>query len=277
MKPIYYEKICTTYAQLEAIFATHAQICLFSSGGKDSLTLMHLLRPWQHSVTILHNDMDNGWPGVTQNLCALAQDWGFSQPIITHPSLTIDAYIAEFGYQTEMVPIEADTVIMPAAPYGDGSLRVSSFWHCELVRCIMPLFQLALTLSPSAIVTGSRATDGPAFAAMGHRTTDAKEMWGFERYNPLLEWNSAEIYAYIDALGIPLPEHYQWKRLNGDKYQFPDCMRCTFAPEHWQLLKEHYPEVYQQYWPATKTVYEALALKQWNYTKRLMRVIIDNA
>lgn len=130
-------------------------------------------------------------------------------------------------------------------------------------------------MGADAVLTGSRASDAPAFAVMGASTTIGKDLLGFTRYNPLADWTTEEVYQYIADNNISLPMHYKWKRELGEKYEFPDCMRCTWQPEHWRLLREHYPDVYAEHWPETKRVYEALAVKQWEYTKRIMRVVME--
>lgn len=275
--PPCHDKIETALDLLETIFQDHQCIVLWGSSGKDSTALLHLMQPWRERVTIIHNQVDGGWPGSTENLLTLAVSWGFKPPILTQPVLTFDEYVAQFGYQAEVIPTEYDTLVQPPSPFQSGSVRVSSWWHCTLLRQILPLAQATLTLGADAVLTGSRASDAPGFAAMGEWTDAGQDLLGFIRYNPLTHWTTSEVYAYIDEKNIPLPPHYQWKRAAGDRYEFPDCLRCTWQPEHWTLLKEQYPEVYAEHWPETKHVYEALASQQWEYTKRLMKVIINHA
>lgn len=263
-----------TLQQLEGIFARHARVCLWASAGKDSTALLHMLRPWCDRVTILHNQIDDGWPGSTDNLFACALQWGFLALTVTHPHVTLDEYFAQYGYPVDVVPTNSDTVIQPPSPYATGALRVSSWWHCTLLRQIFPLVEATQQLGMDVVLTGSRASDAPAFARMGHYTEHGKEGLGFVRYNPLAHWSPEEVYAYIDVHQIPLPSHYQWKRRIGDQYEVPDCMRCTWQPEHWNVLREHYPEVYHAHWPTVKKVYETLALKQWDYTTRIMRTVL---
>ena len=264
-----------TMETLAQIVERHATPVVWCSGGKDSIALLHLLRPWRDRVTLLHNYLDGGWPGVTENLMALVETWGFASPILTHPKLTFDEYVAQFGYQSEVVPTDADTVVVPASPWHDGSLRVSSFWHCTVLRSIYPLLEATMALRADAIITGSRARDGPLFAMMGAEAPQGKDVVGYVRYNPLSAWTTEAVYAYVDEHHIPLPPHYQWKRQVEGQYAWPDCLRCTAQPEHWRLLREHCPDVYEKHWPETKRVYEALAVKQWDYTKRLMRVVME--
>lgn len=145
-----------------------------------------------------------------------------------------------------------------------------------LLRQIYPLIQATYQVGADAVLTGNKATDGIAFAAMGVQAHDETGTLGFTRYNPLYHWTNDDVYAYIATHEIELPPHYQWKRTLDAQYRVPDCMRCTWQPEHWRLLREQYPDVYEQHWPETKRVYEALAVKQWEYTKRLMRVVMED-
>ena len=269
--------VTQTQEEISQAIDSHTKPVLWLSGGKESLTLLHLLRPWNTRITLLHNHLDGGWPGVTENLMALADAWGFTTPMLTHPKLTFDEYVAQFGYQTDIVPTDSDTVIQPPSPYQGEGMRVSSWWHCTLLRNIYPLLEATMALGADAILTGVRASDGALFASMGAEASQGKDVVGYVRYNPLYAWTAEDIYAYLDGHHVPLPAHYQWKRAAGDAYEFPDCMRCTWQPEHWRILREHYPDVYAAHWPETKQVYEALAVKQWDYTKRIMRVVMEGS
>ena len=267
--------VAQTQEAIAKVFERHATPVLWLSGGKESLTLLHLLRPWREHITLLHNRLDGGWPGVTENLMVLVETWGFASPILTHPKLTFDDYVAQYGYQTEVVPTDADTVVVPASPWHDNSLRMSSFWHCTLLRGIYPLLEATMALGADAVLTGSRASDAPLFAMMGAEAPQGKDIVGYVRYNPLYAWTTDDVYDYSNDHHIHLPPHYQWKRQVEGQYVWPDCLRCTAQPEHWRLLREQYPDVYEKHWPEVKKVYEALAVKQWDYTKRLMRVVME--
>jgi 3'-phosphoadenosine 5'-phosphosulfate sulfotransferase (PAPS reductase)/FAD synthetase len=101
----------------------------------------------------------------------------------------------------------------------------------------------------------SLLADGPnnaAFAQDGHPQFPMP----WSRCNPLAAWTTAQVWAYIDTHQIALPEHYRWKR--HATYEAVDCLSCTWQPQHWATLKEHYPEEYAKRWPLVAPVYAEL-------------------
>ena len=247
------------------IMSLHERIVMWCSGGKDSLTLLHLLRQWTNRVCVLFNDVDGEWPGVRENLEQCLQQWSFPDARVIHPFITYDEYVARYGYPMEIVPSVMDGTGLES-PFYVGGHKVSSWVHCTVQRFVLPLLAASVELKADAVVTGSRASDAPAFGRMG-AILDSRANSGFIRYNPLIQWTADEVYAYIDTHGIPLPPHYAWKRKA--TYDVPDCMACTWFPQHWAVLKARYPAVYAAHWPKVAPVYAAVAQHLTDYQASL--------
>lgn len=237
---------------LSHIFKQHSRVACWVSGGKDSLTLLHHCIPWRHKTIVIHNHVDDGWPGVTENLSQVLDAWGFLRSIYTEPGYTFDQYTQAFGWPVDIVPTTHDGVVQPHSPFKTSDLKLASWWHCTLMRQIQPLVTATASIGADCVLTGSRREDAPLFDAMGQQIADTHWM----RYNPLAEWTSAQIYQYVDEHQIPLPPHYKWKRAIG--YEAPDCLSCTWQTEHWAVLKQHYPKEFRHRWPQARPVFEAL-------------------
>ena len=208
---------------------------LWCSAGKHSLILLHLWRGLGLPATVLFNELDGGFPGMREHLEQCCQAWDVEDVRVVRPAITFDDYVQQIGYPVETVPT--------TLPEG---VRVSNPWQCTLIRQGIPLLVGSLEMGADAIVTGIRAADHPVLAAMGPGI-DASQTYNVTRYNPLHDWSTANVWAYIEANKIPLPYLYQWKR--NIHWIAPDCLACTRRPEHWAMLKEEYPEVYGRYWP----------------------------
>lgn len=246
---------------LETIFTSHNAVALWCSGGKDSLTLLHMARPWRHKVCVIHMYEPETWPGVTENLNDCLDAWGFLRNIHIEPSVSFAEYTQQYGWPVSHVPSDYDGTAPSMSPYWDGTIKLASWWHCSVIRQIQPLGELAIAMGTDAVLTGSRAQDGPWFVREGS-VVDAGY---FTRYDPLHTLSATQVYAYIDEHNIPLPPHYAIKRQRPD-YEWVDCLSCTWAPQHWQILKEFYPEEFEKRWPAARKVFEIL--KQENTKMR---------
>ena len=229
-----------TCGQLMAIATQHQHPVLWCTAGKQSLTLLHLWRSLDLSATVFYNDLDGGFPGVRTHLERCCTMWGVEDLRVVRPALSFDDYVQQMGYPVERLP--------EAVPEG---MRLSNSWQCTWIRQALPLLVATLESQADAIITGSRGGDHPLFAAMGE-VYDASDIYGFVRYNPLYTWSAQQVWDYIDAKRIPLPDHYRLKR--DATYLWPDCLACTRRPEHWTMLKEQYPEVYRRYWPEVAAI-----------------------
>ena len=230
---------------------------LWASGGKDSTVLLHLCRPWAKKMTILHGYKDDGWPGVTELLKAHCVAWGYQDVQIIHPWLTFPAYVEQYGWPVDVVPtaLEGGTAVAESV-YRTSHIRIASWWHCTFVRGIYPLMLATAKHGADMVFTGSRLSDAPN-NTMFQTEIAQRHPTGWQRFNPLSEWTSEDIWTYIETHTIDLPPHYRWKR--SATYEVPDCLSCTWQVEHWHMLKQHYPEEYARRWPTVEPVYAALS------------------
>lgn len=222
---------------IDSIMAKHQNVALFTSGGKDSLTIMHLAREHAQELTLVHNSMgDDGFPGELENLIEQAHAWGYFHLEIVKPALTFDQYVDRFGWPSHLLHDDMDGGF--PSPW-IGEHRVSGTWHCSMWRVIAPLVECANTRGFDAILTATRGSDGPAFERMG-AVADRSDVLGWVRYNPIIEWTPAEVYAYVDDHGITLPPVYDEVKRHAD-FEVPDCRLCPFSDGYVRWLKEHRP------------------------------------
>lgn len=247
--------------QTQAVLARHLDTVLrpvlWASGGKDSTVLLHLCQPWREKLTVLHacKDGDDGWPDISTILREHCAAWGFAL-VEVWPWKTFDEYVQSFGWPVEVVPttLEGDTALAPS-PYRDLPIKMASWLHCTYVRTIFPLLEAMTALETDLVLTGSRLSDAPANAAFAQEVTPATPT-GWRRVNPLAHWSTDDIWRYVDTHQITLPAYYAWKRTAD--FEAVDCLSCTWQPQHWQILKQYYPDEYAKRWPVAQPVFAAL-------------------
>jgi len=231
---------------------------LWASGGKDSTALLSLCRPWAGKLTVIHATNEDGWPGTTDILCQHCTEWGYMPRLmLVKPWLTLEAYVQQYGWPVDIVPtaLEGGTALADSC-YRTSPIKLASWLHCSYLRGICPLLVATAEHRADLLMTGSRLSDGPGNTMFAQDVLPPSPV-GWERINPLAAWTTAELWAYIDAHQIALPDIYRLKR--HATYEFVDCMSCTWQPEHWQMMREHFPEEYARRWPQVKPVYEALS------------------
>lgn len=246
-------------ATIHYILASAQRPVIWVSGGKDSLALLHMCQPWRHRLCVMHTVVDDTWPGLRDNLEQCLNDWGFLRSIFTVPLTDFQTFVREAGWPVEVTPQRYDgRHLSPQRQFSDP--RMVSWWLCTLTRCIMPLVHATNSYNADVVLTGTLGRTGALGADMPvDRTRGLKfrGVYNWVRYAPTDEWTDEQVYAYIDQHAIPLPPHYTIKRRRMD-YRWPECLSCTWQPEHWQMLKAHYPEEYAKRWPQVAPVFAAL-------------------
>lgn len=257
---------------LPEIFERHRRVVLWCSGGKDSLTTLHLCRPWRHKLTVLYVHEPDGWPGVFENLVSCMDEWGFLKSVQLEPQLSFEDYVERFGWPVDVVPTRHDGTQVTSPFREEGDVKLASWWHCSIVRHLQPLDWCTTAMGADAVITGSRGQDAPFFAAAGSVQTDPNRAW--TRYNPIQHWTTDEVYTYIDAHNIQLPHHYKYKRYH-QGFEWVDCMSCTWKVEHWRILKTYYPRFFAKRWPRVKPVFAALLAANMQLAKELEELPSD--
>lgn len=256
------QHIAETQELLAQVFTHYKNVACWASGGKDSTVLLHLLRPWADRVTVLSVIMDNGFPGVQECLEDHCRAWGFTNLQIMLPPISFPQYIQNFGWPAQLIPTAMDGPLLD--PFYDGGPKLSSWWHCSVLRVIWPLMQASQEAKVDAVLTASRKSDAPAHGRIGP-VIEAHDVGiaGWTRYDMLHQWSTDQIWSYIDTHDIALPPLYQWKRhMLTDA---PDCIDCPFSAEYVTWTKEHDPVLYERimtgFRPALKRM-QALAMQE---------------
>jgi 3'-phosphoadenosine 5'-phosphosulfate sulfotransferase (PAPS reductase)/FAD synthetase len=243
------QHITDTLTLLEQVFAHHQKVVLWLSGGKDSTVLLHLARQWAPQTQVLSVIMDNGFSGVQGCVEANCAAWGFDRLQILTPPISFPQYVANFGWPSQLIPTSMDGPLLD--PFYDGGPKLSSWWHCSVLRVIWPLAQATQECQADAVLTASRKSDAPEHARIG-AIIEAHDVGiaGWTRYDLLHQWTTQQIWDYIEQHQITLPPLYTWKR--GMPTEMPDCIDCPFSPEYMAWAKGHTPEVFQRIWTGFK-------------------------
>lgn len=258
-----------THALLHTVCDPATRLAVWVSGGKDSLTLLHLLRPWRAKVTVVHLHEPDGFPDVTPNLMLCMNAWGFLRSVQILPRTSFTSYVEEFGWPVDVVPTALDgATTRPMSPYYTGGIKLASWWHCSLYRHLQPIMWATAAIAPTVVLSGTRGSDAPFFAQTPEWTG---QYAGWQRVDPIHHWTTRQVYDYIAIHEISLPEYYSVKR-HTDEWEWHDCLSCTWQPEHWTMLKQHYPREYEKRWPAAQAVFTTLREQMSDLTVRLEKL-----
>lgn len=210
---------------LAAIFDRHDRVFLGFSGGKESVALAHMLEPWRDRVTLLW--VNTGVMAL--HMVKFVRGYGerFTLEEIASPNL-IEHWQA-MGTPAEVFAMGNLT--------GSTQPRLQPWMHCcHLIRQEPVNAILRAQPGPCCFINGQRRQDrdGATVAGLKSKLPAAVEV-----VMPLASWSEADVFAYIVAHGLTLPQQY------GDGY--PDSIECLICPapmkaERLRYLRRHHPD-----------------------------------
>jgi 3'-phosphoadenosine 5'-phosphosulfate sulfotransferase (PAPS reductase)/FAD synthetase len=207
----------------------HSIVLLFS-GGKDSLALVYLFKPYLGRITLLHVDAGDLLPEMRELVAVVEK----SVPHFVRVATDAPAWIAANALPSELVPVRAH-------PAARAFLRGARHSIVPMVDCCdhnrwRPMQKALAELAPSLVLNGQRRADE---AILGAGT--ASVPW--ETWYPIADWSAADVLAYLTEVEAPVLPFYSYRP------QAPECATC---PASWDegraaYLAKHHPDLSARY------------------------------
>lgn len=223
--------------QLDDIFARHERAVLQFSGGKDSLALLYLCRPWLDKTTVLFADSGAQFPHVTEYVERTCAKLGAILHTV-RPEIDIREYHDRYGLPSDLVPV------WDGPEWGWTNAEkpkqlLQSTATCCLQMLAIPMLRDTMKLGATLVLRGARNDEERRGVPSG--TVDR----GIEYQNPLWDWTEKDVWEYLERVGAEIPDHYA--EVNSSL----DCWLCTghttesHAAAQFRYVKRHHPEL----WP----------------------------
>lgn len=194
------QKIAQTVALLQQVANEYAPATFANSLGAEDMVLTDLID--KHGLSISMFSLDTGrLPQETYDLMQEVRGRYSLQLQVYFPDTALlEQYVAEHGTN---------------GFYDSAENRK----RCCQVRKVEPL-RRALA-GKGAWITGMRREQAVTRGALEVSSYDADN--GLQKFNPLLDWTNAEVWAYVRANGVP------YNKLHDRFYPSIGCAPCTRA------------------------------------------------
>lgn len=219
-------------AAIEAL-AQHEKVAVMFSGGKESVVIAHMLKPWREKLTLLWINTGSMFPHMAEFVHGFAAEHGYAL-VELHSNQA--AQFAKFGWPSRLIPIYQNP---------EGKVMTSSWQSCCIALRTRPATDWMLLRGIKTVVHGQRAEDLVPLS-----------FGGANEIAPVWDWTEAKIYEYIGEHGLVLPEQYS----NGYR-DSGECWNCTAevaTPERFRWMQRRYPELVRQVVPMLAHVYGAV-------------------
>ncbi len=217
-------------AAARAMMEGHERIALECSGGRDSLALVHLLRPELDRITVFWLNTGAAFPETVKAMERVRQ----LAPHFVEVQGNQPQVIAEFGIPTDILPRSATPIGMFAGQSTSGLLMQDSYSCCARV-VMVPLHKAVMEFGASLVIRGQKLSDRHKSPVRSGDVID-----GVRFLFPLEGWEAEDVMTFLRSRRVPIPRFYD--TMGGA----PDCMTCTgwWSENHGQYLKRHHPEAH---------------------------------
>ena len=229
---------------IENIIGSHRRVLFLFSGGKDSVAVYHLVKPYLDRIIVGWVDTGDNAPEVSDYVLRLAE----TIPNFIHFKSDVRSWIKENGYPSDVVP--TDYTKQGQLFSGKKDITIANYLSCCHDNIWLPLGELADHVGADAVITGQRNEDDhKSFVKNG--TFDGRR----HHYYPIVDWSTEQVVEYIKAQGE-----------NAERFSLDhtsiDCLSCTAycnsQSRRMEYVRKHYPERFIETVSAIKKIQSAI-------------------
>ena len=215
-----------------SIFDRHERIALQLSGGKDSLAVLEMFRPWREKLCVYWCNPGDAFPETVALMARVKAEFPRFIEIAGRQQEIIEAD----GWPSDVVAqwhtTDGNFVFGPT-PF-KMQTRLSCCWR----SLMLPMHERMVADGVTCIIRGKRAEEKDKT-----ESRNGSVLMGIETIYPLWNWSENDVLVYLDQAGVDLPDSYDYA---GHSL---DCMSCTAWNEEGldRYLKARHPEHFTEH------------------------------
>jgi phosphoadenosine phosphosulfate reductase len=222
---------------LHEIIDRHDDIVLHFSGGKDSLAVIALCRPWWDKIKVLYCNTGDEFPETREVIDAIKK-----LPITlieVSPDEPQPDHVAKYGYPSDVLPLRNTQYYSWLTGREMTGVDTQHPMNCCGKLLFEPLQQATLAIGATLVIRGQRMAEDKHSPVRSGDVID-----GVEYLFPIENWDDNDVDQFLTDSGVSIPTHYQHVRKS------LDCMTCTAfldeSKDKIAYLKQFHPETYQE-------------------------------
>ncbi len=209
----------------------HKKIALQFSGGKDSLAVVYLMRPFWDRLTLYHVDTGDLLPEVLE----VIKDTEKKVPNFIRIDTDSNEWRERVGYPSDLVPTSGTS---SGVMIGLSDRRIVDRFDCCISNIMGPMHARMVVDGITLVIRGAKRADFRRMPAENGPTG-----LGYDLLLPLLEWSHDDVFAYLRSVGAPICRVYE------NKVNAPECATCTgwWNEGRAAYLGKYHPELFKEY------------------------------
>lgn len=224
------------------------------SGGKDSLLLLALCKPYRKRLHIVWSRTSETFPHMVDFMRETTRGWDF-QELVSDQA----AYFARHGFPSALIPVRH-------RPHekNPGILIQTNGYCCKALQ-YKPLASYLRDYGADLVLHGQTAED-----LINHKASFPAMLSPLPRRRivaPLREWTASEVLAYCQRRRVPLPEQYTTGLADS-----LECWNCTVRIDlaRFCWMQARYPELAEKLGRLMESIYGAAIT---DYKKHIVPVL----
>jgi phosphoadenosine phosphosulfate reductase len=223
---------------MEEIFKRHNLAILQFSGGKDSLAVLELCRPYLDKIIVAWVDTGAAFPHVVDFIYRAVKRVNASFRVV-RPMEPQPLSIEHYGFPVDILPARNT---MLGALACSSNVKMQSWFECCNRLIWQPMNDFVLDSGATLVIRGQKNSDEIKGVSSG------SVIEGIEYINPIEGWGDDDTISFLEKNEVPVPDHLTIVR------DSLDCYSCTamadftasVAKDRDDFVQKYYPLVYRQ-------------------------------
>lgn len=220
----------------------HDMAALLFSGGKESVALAHMLKPYRDRLTLVWVNTGMMFPHMAEFVRGFAERHGYKLAELRSDQ---GRRFATHGLPSKILSTHNSRMAMACEENPKPRLLLTDHAGCCSELRYKPVIEWMLLTGTKAVIHGQRAEDKrrPRFDRQ------------FAEIAPLWDWSGEDVYEYLRANDLELPEQY------GAGYaDSGECWNCTseINAERFRWMGKRYPDLLVRLVPVLADCYGVL-------------------
>lgn len=228
---------------MEDLLSQHERIAVHFSGGKDSLAVTYLLRPYWDRLVFYHVDTGDLLPEVREIVAEVAAKVPTFKRIETNSQL----FCQRIGLPSDLVPTSCTVA---GLMLGMGQRRIVDRFECCGANIMLPMHNRMVDDGITLVIRGTKRCDLKRLPA-----EDGDTSLGYRLWLPIIDWSHDDVFSYLREVGAPICRVYE------TAVNSPECATCTawWSEKRAAYLFKHHPLLHARYMAKLKLVTDEVA------------------
>ena len=220
---------------IDQALIAHQRFALQLSGGKDSLTVLYLLKPWWGKLIVLWSNLGDPYPETILQMHKIAEQ------VAEFHEIKGNAFNdASNAFPVDMLTVRSTAFGRALEPDG-AQVTLQSRYDCCWKNFWSPMTKAVKDLGITLLFRGQRTQE----ILRAPIKTGSKDPSGATICLPIDDWSKEDVIHYLKQQDVELPKFYDYLEAS------EDCMHCTaFANDQrgkLAYLRKFHPDVATEY------------------------------